>query len=226
MFGSPRHRVVGCLALLPVVAVAAIACAPAAATSPTPASMDPVAGIVVGDGAVDIQLWSDPSCPHCMSLDEAIGDQLADFVSDGTVTWTLHPMTYVSAKRGDTTDYSTRAAALLFGVAAAGETDAIAPLYGLIQRNQVTAEHSPSDEELLGYAADAGATSDLSTAITDDASLASAANDAWLGAPIPGTDQVVDHVPLLVIDGTVFEVHEDGTDAARFAAAVADAASD
>ena len=79
--------------------------------------MDPVAGIVVGDGAVDIQLWSDPSCPHCMSLDEAIGDQLADFVSDGTVTWTLHPMTYVSAKRGDTTDYSTRAAALLFGVA-------------------------------------------------------------------------------------------------------------
>ena len=188
--------------------------------------MDPVAGIVVGDGAVDIQLWSDPSCPHCMSLDEAIGDQLADFVSDGTVTWTLHPMTYVSAKRGDTTDYSTRAAALLFGVAAAGETDAIAPLYGLIQRNQVTAEHSPSDEELLGYAADAGATADLSTAITDDASLASAANDAWLGAPIPGTDQVVDHVPLLVIDGTVFEVHEDGTDAARFAAAVADAASD
>jgi len=161
-----------------------------------------------------------------MSLDAAIGDDLAAFVADGTATWTLHPMTYVSAKRGDTTDYSTRAAALLLGAAAAGEDDALLPLYALIQRNQVTADHSPSDEELLDFATTAGAASDLSTAITDYASLAGAANDAWLGKPIPGTDQVVDHVPLLVIDGTVFEVRENGTDAARFAAAVAEAAAD
>ncbi len=226
MFGSSRHRVIGCLALLPAVAITAVACAPAVATAPTPASIDPTAGIVVGDGGVDIQLWSDPSCPHCMTLDAAIGEDLAAFVADGTATWTLHPMTYVSTKRGDTTDYSTRAAALLLGVAAAGEDDALLPLYGLIQQNQVTADHSPSDEELLGFATAAGATSDLSTAIADYASLASAANDAWLGKPIPGTDQVVDHVPLLVIDGTVFDVHEDGTDAARFAAAVAEAAGD
>ncbi len=217
---------VGCLALLPAVAIAAAACAPAAAPALSPTTIDPVAGIVVGDGAVDIQLWSDPSCPHCMSLDEAIGDDLAAFVADGTATWTLHPMTYVSAKRGDVTDYSARAAALLLGVAAAGEDDALLPLYGLIQQNQVTADHSPSDEELLDLAATAGATSDLSTAIADYATLASAANDAWLGKPIPGTDQVVDHVPLLVIDGTVFEVRENGTDAARFAAAVAEAAAD
>lgn len=217
---------VGCLALIPAVTLAAVACSPAAATAPSPASIDPTAGIVVGDGAVDIQLWSDPSCPHCMSLDAAIGDDLAAFVADGTATWTLHPMTYVSAKRGDTTDYSTRAAALLLGAAAAGEDDALLPLYALIQRNQVTADHSPSDEELLGFATTAGAASDLSTAITDYTGLATAANDAWLGKPIPGTDQVVDHVPLLVIDGTVFEVREDGTDAARFAAAVAEAAAD
>ena len=217
---------VGCLALIPVVTIVAVACSPSATTAPSAPPIDPVAGIVVGDGAVDIQLWSDPSCPHCMSLDEAIGDDLATFVADGTATWTLHPMTYVSAKRGDVTDYSARAAALLLGVAAAGEDDALLPLYGLIQQNQVTADHSPSDEELLDLAATAGATSDLSTAIADYATLASAANDAWLGKPIPGTDQVVDHVPLLVIDGTVFEVRENGTDAARFAAAVAEAAAD
>lgn len=217
---------VGCLALIPVVTIVAVACSPSATTAPSAPPIDPVAGIVVGDGAVDIQLWSDPSCPHCMSLDEAIGDDLATFVADGTATWTLHPMTYVSAKRGDTTDYSTRAAALLLGAAAAGETDALLPLYALIQQNQVTAEHSPSDEELVGFATASGVTSDLSTAIADYATLASAANDAWLGKPIPGTDQVVDHVPLLVIDGTVFEVRENGTDAARFAAAVADAAAD
>jgi len=190
-----------------------------------PANEDQLARVAKG-GAVDIELWSDPSCPHCMSLDEAIGDDLAAFVADGTATWTLHPMTYVSAKRGDVTDYSTRAAALLLGAAAAGEDDALLPLYGLLQQNQVTAAHSPSDEELLDFAATAGATSDLSTAIADYASLAGAANDAWLGRAIPGTDQVVDHVPLLVIDGTVFEVRENGTDAARFAAAVAEAAAD
>jgi protein-disulfide isomerase len=226
VFGSPRQRLLGCLTLLPVLAVAAAACSPAAATAPSPASVDPVAGITVGEGEVDIQLWSDPSCPHCMTLDDAIGDELADVIANGTATWTLHPMTYVSAKRGDTTDYSTRAAALLFGVAAAGDADAVLPLYELIQQNQVSAEGAPTDADLVGFAAAAGSSSDLSTAITDYAAIATAANEAWLGAAIPGTDQVVDHVPLLVIDGTVFEVREDGTDAARFRAAVTDATAD
>ncbi|MEV7694705.1 thioredoxin domain-containing protein [Microbacterium sp. NPDC089189] len=209
-----------------LLAAAAVACTPQAAQAPTPAPItvdttEAAAGIVVGEGPVEIWLWTDPSCPHCALLDEAIGDDLTTLIDDGEVTLTLHPMTYVSAKRGDDTDYSTRAAAVLF--AAAEDTAAIPALYALIQQNQVSDAGAPTDDDLLAYAREAGVSRDLRPALADAALLAQASNDAWLGETVPGTTQVVDHVPLLVIDGAVFEVREDGSDAARFADAVATA---
>lgn len=206
-----------------LLAAAAVACTPQAAQAPTPPAItvDTAAagGIVVGEGPVEVWLWTDPSCPHCALLDEAIGDDLAALIDGGDVTLTMHPMTYVSAKRGDDTDYSLRAAAVLW--AAADDAAAIPALYALIQQNQVTDAGAPTDDELLAYAREAGVTRDLRPGLTDAAALAQSANDAWLGETVPGTSQVVDHVPLLVVDGTVFEVREDGTDAARFADAVA-----
>ncbi|MBB2977180.1 protein-disulfide isomerase [Microbacterium endophyticum] len=192
------------------------------ASAPASTAMSALAmdGIIVGSGDVEIEMWGDPSCPHCAELDKAIGSDLADFVAAGDVTMTLHPMTYVSEKRGDTTDYSTRASAVLFAVADAGETDAVLPLYSLIQANQVSESGSPSDDDLVQYAAQAGAAADLSTAIADFSATATTSNDYWLGREIPGTTEVIDHVPTLVINGNVFEVREDGTDAARFTAAV------
>lgn len=208
-----------------LLAAAAVACTPQAAQAPTPPAITvdtadaAAAGIVVGEGPVEVWLWTDPSCPHCALLDGAIGDDLAALIDGGDVTLTMHPMTYVSAKRGDDTDYSLRAATVLW--AAADDAAAIPALYALIQQNQVTDAGAPTDDELLAYARTAGVTRDLRSGLTDAAALAQSANDAWLGETVPGTSQVVDHVPLLVVDGSVFEVREDGTDAARFADAVA-----
>lgn len=222
---STAQRVsAACLAAAALITLASCSATPAPApTTPAP-DVDAAAGIVLGTGEVEVQLWTDPSCPHCFKLDEQIGADLADAVADGTATVTIHPMTYVSAKRNDVTDYSARAAALLFAAAQAGPDDAVLPLYSLIQKNQVSQEGAPTDADLLAYAAQAGVTADLSDAITEFADVATASNDAWLGTEIPGTTQVVDHVPLLVIDGEVFDIREDGTDGSRFAAAIADAA--
>lgn len=211
-----RLRPLAALALT-AIALLATACTPAADPAPTTSADAASAGIVIGDGPVAVELWTDPSCPHCAVLDEAIGADLASRIQAGEVTLTIHPMTYVSAKRGDTTDYSTRAAALLF--AAAGEPDAIPALYALIQANQVSDAGAPTDAELIAFAAQAGVTGDVS-GFAASADLATAANDVWLGQAVPGTDATVDHVPLLVVGGALFDVREDGTDAARFTEAV------
>ncbi|MBA8817606.1 protein-disulfide isomerase [Microbacterium halimionae] len=219
----PRRIGTGVLALATALSLAACtnsAEPEASATASSALSVLAEDGIVIGSGPINVEMWGDPACPHCAELDEAIGTDMADLVAAGDITMTLHPMTYVSEKRGDTTDYSTRASAVLLAVSGAGETDAVLPLYSLIQANQVSESGSPSNDDLVQYAEQAGAAADLSTAIADFSATATASNDYWLGREIPGTTEVIDHVPTLVIDGTVFEVREDGSDAARFSAAV------
>lgn len=174
-------------------------------------------GIRVGDGPVEVVLFGDAACPHCMVLDDAIGDELAERLDAGEITLVLHPMNYVSGKRGDTTDYSTRSAALLFAAADAGEEDAVPALYGLIQAHQVDENGAPTDEDLLAFADQAGVDADLSPALSGDdyAALAQAANDYWLGREIPGTGVQLQFVPSVAIDGEWFPVQEDGSDLPR-----------
>lgn len=157
-----------------------------------------------------------------MVFDAATGDEIAARLDAGELTLTLHPMTYVSEKRGDTTDYSTRSAALLFAAADAGEVDAVWPLYRLIQENQVDADGAPTDEDLLALAAEAGVTADLSDALASDSylDLAREANDHWLGREIPGTGQTLQFVPSVAVGSVFFEVREDGTDLSRLTEAL------
>lgn len=175
-----------------------------------------------GEGAVEIALWTDLSCPHCKSLDEAIGADLQEWVAAGDVTLTIHPLTFVSAKRGDTTEWSTRAANALAAVVDAGEADRLPAFYALLQEHQVTQDGALADEQIIALAAEAGVQADISDAVTDQrfASWATASNDHWLGRTIDGTEQVVQGVPILVIDGTPFEIREDGTDGERVREAV------
>ena len=231
-----RNRALTVLALVAASALTFSACAgadsapatpaPDPADSTSPAAMTaPADGIAVGDGPVAVELWTDVSCPYCAALDEQIGDDLATWVADGMITFTLHPMNYVSAKRGDTTDYSTRGANLLALAAEAGETDAVLPLYALLQENQVDADGAPTDADLLAYAAEAGVAADLTAGVEGltMAEWVQAANDHWIGEVV-GSDTPVDHVPLLVVDGKTFEIRGDGSDAARLRDAVNTAA--
>lgn len=180
-------------------------------------------GLSVGDGAVEVALWTDLSCPHCRLLDDAIGTDLEQWVADGDVTLTIHPLTFVSAKRGDTSDWSTRAANALAAVADAGESDRLPAFYALLQENQVTEAGAPTDERIIELAAEAGVQADISDAVTTQrfGAWATASNDHWMGRTIAGTEKVVQGVPILVIDGEPLDIREDGTDAERVRDAVA-----
>lgn len=178
-------------------------------------------GVTVGDGPVEVALWTDLSCPYCAMLEAETGTLISSWVADGDITLTIHPLNFVSAKHGDTTDWSTRAAGALAAVAAAGEGDAVAALYGLLQKNQAAGDGAPpTDEDILTLASRAGVTSDIRTAVETGlyADWVAASNDHWLGATIDSTSKVVEGVPILVIDGTVFEIGD--SNAARLQAAV------
>ncbi|MCR2783657.1 MULTISPECIES: DsbA family protein [unclassified Microbacterium] len=220
------HRPLALVALVAATVFAFTACTAKAPESaaPPPAESSLVAadGIVLGDGPIAMELWTDLSCPHCAVLDEATGENIAGWVDEGTVTLTIHPMNYVSEKRGDTTDYSTRAANLLALTADAGELDAVLPLYSLLQANQVDADGAPTDDALLDFAAEAGVEADLADGVKGQTMgmWVQASNDHWLGEVV-ASDTAVDHVPLLVVDGTTFEIREDGTDGERLREVVA-----
>ncbi|GAA2007617.1 DsbA family protein [Microbacterium ulmi] len=203
--------------------------APADAGASAPAVIAPANstefGLPAGSGPVEIGLWTDLSCPHCQSLEEIMGPDLQQWVADGDVSLTIHPLNFVSAKRGDATEWSTRAANALAAVADAGEADRLPAFYALLQEHQVTSDGALTDDEIVALASQAGVTADISDAVASQrfGAWVSASNEHWLGRTIGGTEQVVQGVPILVIDGAVFEIRGDGTDAQRIRDAVATA---
>lgn len=202
----------------------------AGASASTPAVVSPAGadgyGLPAGTGAVEIQLFTDLSCPYCRMLEEATGDVLSDAVAAGTATLTLHPLNFVSAKHGDETDWSTRAANALAAALDAGQGDRIPAFYALLQENQTTADGTthPSDADILAFAKQAGITVDLADAVATQrfGGWVQASNDHWLGSTIAGTEKVVSGVPVLVIDGQVVALDGEATDVAqRVQAAIA-----
>lgn len=178
-------------------------------------------GITVGDGPVEVALWTDLSCPYCALLEAETGELLATGVDNGDISLTIHPLNFVSAKRGDDTDWSTRAANALAAAVDAGHADAVPALYAILQQHQVSDAGAPTDDDILDFATQAGVTADISDAVTAQrfAGWVAASNDHWIGATIEGTEQVVQGVPILVVAGEVFEIQESNAD--RLQAAVA-----
>lgn len=216
---SPRTAVLAVVAsaLLLTGCAAATPGGPGTAPTATTAAAAPAGaaeyGLPVGTGKVSVQLWTDLSCPFCQALEAKTGDRLAAWVADGTVTFTIHPLNFVSAKHDDATDWSTRAANALAAAVDAGDADALPALYGLLQRNQTLADGThPTDEDILAIATQAGVTADISDAVAsrEFGAWVRASNDHWLGRTIDATQQVVKGVPILVVDGTVISADVDG----------------
>jgi len=240
----PKTRVPALL-LAPIVAGALALSGCAAATETpastpaesTPAASAPAMGadvpaslgdhvITVGDGPVEIALWTDLSCPYCAMLEAETGDLISTWVANGDVTLSIHPLNFVSEKHGDATDWSTRAAGAIAAVADAGEGASIPAFYALLQKNQPNEAGAASDDDIIALAQKAGVTSDISAAVTSQqyGDWVRASNDHWLGATIGGTSQVVQGVPVLVVDRAVFDIADGNAD--RLQAAVDAALAD
>ncbi|MEQ6897434.1 thioredoxin domain-containing protein [Microbacterium sp. KR10-403] len=183
------------------------------------ASLDEHA-ITVGDGPVEVALWTDLSCPYCAMLEAETGELISSWVANGDITFTIHPLNFVSEKHGDATDWSTRAAGAIAAVADAGEGEVIPAFYALLQENQPGDAGAPTDDDIVALAKQAGVTADISDAVASQqfGDWVRASNDHWLGTTIDGTTQIVQGVPVLVVDGTVFDIQDGNAD--RLQAAV------
>ncbi|UOE43920.1 DsbA family protein [Agromyces larvae] len=174
-----------------------------------------------GEGAVVVDLYSDASCPHCRDFDATAAEELQARIDAGEVTYRLHPMNYVSAKRADDTDFSTRVMNLLAVASDHGQADAIPAVYSALVAAQAPTldDPMPDDDELVDLAQGAGLEVDdeMRDEIADGvwAAWVQAVNDRAVGQPIGDTGETLSGVPTLLIDGTRFDIRADGTDLAR-----------
>ncbi|MGV9797553.1 DsbA family protein [Mycobacterium sp. NPDC003449] len=156
-------RVVG--ALLTAVLLATAGCgrvidgtaAPDPAKPPSEITEDG-SGILIGfpDAPAQIEIFTEPQCPHCAQLQHDFGRQISSYVSLGQLAVTYRPMTFLDSG-GD--DYSARVSNALFLAAGPGTDGVVFEAYvRSLWDHQRPGGPAPSDSELADLAERSGVT--------------------------------------------------------------------
>ena len=135
-------------------------------TPANPSDASPVASPANAAGVVDITLWVDYLCPICGQFEEANKDAIADLLSRGAATIEIHPIAILT-NRSQGTQYSLRAANAAACVAN-DYPNSFMNFHNALFDNQPQ-EDTPgwTDEELFGFAKQAGAGPDVEQCIND-----------------------------------------------------------
>ncbi|MGM7672091.1 DsbA family protein [Microbacterium sp. A93] len=140
--------------------------ASAPGTAPDSAIVNEETGALsFGEGDTEIDTFFDFMCPICGDFEDAYGEQLQEAAADDKITLNLHPISILD-RYSQNTEYSTRAAAAVYCVAAESP-EATMDYFNLLFENQ-PAENSTglTDDELAALAEQAGA-ADVSECIAD-----------------------------------------------------------
>ncbi len=167
-----------------------------------PAGVTDTYGVTVGqaDAPKTITVYEDFQCPICHDFEQATMMQVRQGVADGTVKVDYRMVAFLD--HASSTDYSSRALNAAGVVLDAAGPDVFLKFHDLLFDNQ-PAENTPglSDDELIAYAVQAGATeAQVSAGIKDNAF------HQWV---LNATDQMskekVTGTPTVFIDGTKVE---------------------
>ena len=164
-------------------------------------SGDPLAyGIPSGDGPVTVQVWEDFQCPACKAFEESAGENVRQLAQDGKIRLVTRVTTFLD--RSFSTNNSRRAAAAYGCAVDAGKG---AEYKTTVFANQPATEGEGwTDDQLVGFAGDAGITGDALTTFeqcfTDRVYLPWATNstEEFYNNQIPGT-------PTVLVDGKKVE---------------------
>lgn len=169
------------------------------ATRPEPRSAVPAAaagdgkGIVLGDGPVTIELYSDYLCPACRAFEADAQDDIDRLLADRRIKLVYRPVAILD--RLSTNRYSTRSAA---GAACAAEEGKLIPYTKALFAAQ-PAEGGPgwNDQQLIRLAGEAGVTGDRFARCVRDGRY-----EEWVGQV---TDTMADNnvrgTPTIIVDG-------------------------
>ncbi|EME52549.1 DsbA family protein [Amycolatopsis decaplanina] len=120
---------------------------------------------VVSLGSADapnkVDVYEDPLCPYCARFEHRFGQLLAKAIDEGRVKVDYHVLTFLDDK-SKSGDYSTRAASAMLCA-----TQADGASFGRLHAHLMSPDNQPkehgeadrTDEELIRFAAEAGATS-------------------------------------------------------------------
>jgi hypothetical protein len=112
-------------------------------------------GILVGDpeAAVQIEVFTEPQCPHCAALQTDFGSEMASYVSLGQLAVTYRPVTFLDQNG----DHSARVSNAMF--AAADASPRAVAFQGFVEElwaHQQPGGTGPSDAEMADMAQHSG----------------------------------------------------------------------
>ena len=211
---SPLFRALtaaGAAVLAVAVGLGATACSSAASaptsTVPVPTGTQGAAHfddgyLQVGTGAKTVDLYFDPLCPYCQEFELTNGATLAGAVTDGSISFRLHPLTFLDPSSNGTA-YSSRAAAALTCVAESTPGSTLDYLAALYKDQPKEGSDGLPDKKLVSMATALGVP-DISPC------LATGANQAWaqsitqhaLTGPIKNADITqIKGTPTVLVNG-------------------------
>jgi protein-disulfide isomerase len=117
--------------------------------------------VVVGDAdaPLTMKFYEDPQCPVCQQFEAAVGPQVEEAIADGRVKVEYHIVSFLDDRSEN--DYSSRAANALYVVADTAGPDVFAKYHSLLYENQpAEGTAGPEDDQLVEWAAEAGADED------------------------------------------------------------------
>lgn len=171
---------------------------------------------------VDIRIWVDFLCPVCNAFETANGEQIRGWLEDGSVTYEVHPISFLD-RLSQGTKYSTRSANAAACVANYSP-DSFFDYMQILFENQ-PAENSAGldDATLVSLAEEAGVEkqSQIEKCVTDG-QFANWVGQATLRAqagPIPNSDVAsIEGTPTVIVNGVQYRGAVDDPD--EFAAFV------
>jgi len=133
------------------------------------ALLDSDGAIVLGkpDAAKTVDMFEDPMCPSCGSLEHYYGQQIAKEIDAGKLAVRYRLVNFLDPKSG-TKDYSTRAVAANDCVAADGDGPTYSKFHLTLFTTKQPSEEdggSLSNDQLAAVAKDAGASADVQQCI-------------------------------------------------------------
>ncbi len=132
------------------------------------ALLDSDGAIVLGktNPAKTIDMYEDPLCPNCGSLEHYYGQQIAKEIDAGNLAVRYRMVNFLDSESG-TKDYSTRAIAASDCVASAGDGPAFSKFHQALFTTKQPSEQggSLSNDQLAAIAKDAGASEDVQQCI-------------------------------------------------------------
>ncbi|MEN2738261.1 thioredoxin domain-containing protein [Microbacterium sp. X-17] len=163
--------------------------------------------ITVGTGPKTLDTYIDFQCPICNNFEQTYGSSIQGWVTDGTITLNIHPISILN-RQSNGTNYSTRAASAMYCVAAADPNAVLPFLQAMYAQQPQEGSNGLTDDQIVSIATGAGVTN--ATDCIKAGTYKTYVDAQTKKTPIqPGQSSIA--TPTIVVNGTTLSNQTDLT---------------